>query len=114
MTRDCLSPTKATASLGERKPRCDDSHGSFPGRRLQSLEPVREVVSEEQGHGLVNRRSMMQIMARRMKVTVPLFLAKMRSTNHRLGRTMTFCAPVRFTISIGQVPMSATTWATRG
>jgi hypothetical protein len=57
---------------------------------------------------------MMRIMARRMKATVVLIHAKVRSTIHRLGRTMKLCASVHLAISICQVSMSASTWATRG
>jgi Na+/citrate or Na+/malate symporter len=94
---------------------------------LYLLEPIREVWI----HGEVfaaSRLSMIRIMARRMKATTVLacrsksraslrlraIQAKVRSTIHRLGRTMNLWASARLTMSSFQAPVSATTFATLG
>ena len=76
----------------------------------------------------IKRLSMMRIMASRTKATtveayrsksraslrLRLIQAKVRSTIQRLGMTTNLCSSVRLTISICQLPVSATTLAILG
>jgi transposase len=94
-------------------------------RGLDVLEPIREVWIHGERFA-ARRRSMMRIMARRMKATVVrayrsksrasrrlrLIQAKVRSTIQRLGKTSKPCAASeRLTISSFQRPVRATTRA---
>src|SRR5271167_973252 len=92
----------------------------------RTLEPIQEVAIQGQRAGLVKRRSMMRIMARRTKAAADrayrsksrarrrfrLIQASVRSTIQRLGRTTKRCSSLRLTISSVQVPVFARAAAT--
>jgi hypothetical protein len=63
------APSQARVLLDDLR-RVPNAKGT--GFENRTLEPIREVVIQEQRIGLVKRRSMMRIMARRTKATTVL------------------------------------------
>lgn len=95
---------------------------------MKILEPIQEVEIHRQVVGLVNRLSMMRIMASLMNAAtvlakrsksranrrLRLIQARVRSTIQRLGTTTNLFSSFRLTISTTQLPVLAAASATRG